>query len=301
MSRKNLILTLVLLALLGLAYYYRGPYQAKQDLAQVKYNFFKDLQPSLVDKIVIGSANKSTELIKADATWQFAKSQEFKVNQDAVSNLLDQLAQSASSSVSLASEAEDTKVLYETDALKGKSLQVWQGENKIIDLVVGKGQVGLSYISEVDKPASYQLMSDLASALMVSDWRDLKIFSADPSTATSLSIQSASKSKAELKLTKDRDQWYANKTKLNLDKVRALLNPMTNLYASAIPEQNLVKAGLDRPALTITLTGPDYKHSLLVGKASGENYFVKNAATANIYLVNKASIEVFQTEVRQLQ
>ncbi len=75
--------------------------------------------------------------------------------------------------------------------------------------------------------------------------------------------------------------------------VNALVASMTKITGDMLVEEeckDLSKYGLDKPTLAVTLTFADKEEKILVGKVSGEYYYVKLASDNDVYIVNKQNL-----------
>ncbi|HRH21893.1 MAG TPA: DUF4340 domain-containing protein, partial [bacterium] len=181
-------------------------------------------------------------------------------------------------------------------------ITLWQGESKLTEFILGKSDAAYSYLSQASSDLSYATVLDLSLFASVTDWRDPVIFTSDASTWTSLKLQNNLK-KSTLQLEKKGEDWLAEpaKTKLNKNKVQALVDTISALEADAIPLNQSLATGLDKPSLMISFSNSLLSNTLAVGALSNNQYYVKRSDSANIYLLNKSKIEPFFADLKALQ
>ena len=302
MNKKNLLLAIILLVFALAAYGYSFPYQAYLTRQASPTNFLAGSNLALVDKITITKQGTTSTLLKESDRWRVLGPGEFYVNSELAREALTTLQRLTTSTLSIVSRATSTKSSFATDSKSGTIITLWQGESKLTDFILGKSDAAYSYLSQASSDLSYATVLDLSLFASVTDWRDPLIFTSDASTWTSLKLQNNLK-KSTLQLEKKGEDWLAEpaKTKLNKNKVQALLDTISALEADAIPLNQSLATGLDKPSLMISFSNSLLSNTLAVGALSNNQYYVKRSDSANIYLLNKSKIEPFFTDLKALQ
>ena len=302
MNKKNLLLAIILLIFALAAYGYSFPYQAYLKRQTSPTNFLAGTNLATVDKITITKQGTTSTLLKESDRWRVLGSGEFYVNSELAREALDTLQHLTTSTLSVVSRATSTKSSFATDSKSGTMITLWQGESKLTEFILGKSDAAYTYLSQVSSDLSYATVLDLSLFASVTDWRDPVIFMSDASTWTSLKLQNNLK-KSTLQLEKKGEDWLAEsaKTKLNKDKVQALLAAISALEADAIPLNQSLATGLDKPSLTISFSNSLLSNTLVVGALSNNQYYVKRSDSANIYLLNKARLDPFLVDLKTLQ
>ena len=302
MNKKNLLLAIILLIFALAAYGYSFPYQAYLKRQTSPTNFLAGTNLAMVDKITITKQGTTSTLLKESDRWRVLGSGEFYVNSELAREALDTLQHLTTSTLSVVSRATSTKSSFATDSKSGTMITLWQGESKLTEFILGKSDAAYTYLSQVSSDLSYATVLDLSLFASVTDWRDPVIFMSDASTWTSLKLQNNLK-KSTLQLEKKGEDWLAEsaKTKLNKDKVQALLAAISALEADAIPLNQSLATGLDKPSLTISFSNSLLSNTLVVGALSNNQYYVKRSDSANIYLLNKARLDPFLVDLKTLQ
>lgn len=302
MNKKNLLLAIILLVFALAAYGYSFPYQAYLTRQASPTNFLAGSNLALVDKITITKQGTTSTLLKESDRWRVLSPGEFYVNSELAREALTTLQHLTTSTLSIVSRATSTKSSFATDSKSGTIITLWQGESKLTDFILGKSDAAYSYLSQASSDLSYATVLDLSLFASVTDWRDPLIFTSDASTWTSLKLQNNLK-KSTLQLEKKGEDWLAEpaKTKLNKNKIQALLDTISALEADAIPFNQSLATGLDKPSLMISFSNSLLSNTLAVGALSNNQYYVKRSDSANVYLLNKNKIEPFFADLKALQ
>lgn len=302
MNKKNLLLAIILLVFALAAYGYSFPYQAYLRRQASLTNFLASSNLAAADKITITKQGATSTLLKESDRWRVLGPGEFYVNSELARSALATLQDLATSTLSVVSRTTSTKSSFATDSKSGTMITLWQGESKLTEFILGKSDAAYSYLSQASSDLSYATVLDLSLFASVTDWRDPVIFTSDASTWTSLKLQNNLK-KSTLQLEKKGGDWLAEpaKTKLNKNKVQALVDTISALEADAIPLNQSLATGLDKPSLMISFSNSLLSNTLAVGALSNNQYYVKRSDSANIYLLNKSKIEPFFADLKALQ
>ncbi len=302
MNKKNLLLAIILLVFALAAYGYSFPYQAYLRRQASLTNFLASSNLAVADKITITKQGTTSTLLKESDRWRVLGPGEFYVNSELARSALATLQDLATSTLSVVSRTTSTKSSFATDSKSGTMITLWQGESKLTEFILGKSDTAYSYLSQASSDLSYATVLDLSLFASVTDWRDPVIFTSDASTWTSLKLQNNLK-KSTLQLEKKGEDWLVEpaKTKLNKNKVQALVDTISALEADAIPLNQSLATGLDKPSLMISFSNSLLSNTLAVGALSNNQYYVKRSDSANIYLLNKSKIEPFFADLKALQ
>jgi hypothetical protein len=297
MNKKNWIL-LGVLAVLALAVYaYKLIDKKIVDERTRVGNFASVIDVTKLDRISWEAGAKKMVLNRENKSWRIETDGQFYVQPDLMDQVLGGLAQLASSSLAIVSLQPDNKVLFGLDG-EAKLIKLSADGREILQFQLGRSDGVRSYLSQVGDDKSYASLADL-SAWQVEDWFDKKIFDNNSELWTSLTVDNKIKPKESWSVKKVNQEWLAaSGEKLAIEKLKPVLNAMSQLQASALPKQSLVGTGLDKPSLVIKVASDNLSNAMLVGRAEGNNYYVKNAASENIYLVDKGVIALFDQSLR---
>lgn len=297
MNKKNWIL-LGVLAVLALAVYaYKLIDKKIVDERTRVGNFASVIDVTKLDRISWEAGAKKMVLNRENKSWRIETDGQFYVQPDLMDQVLGGLAQLASSSLAIVSLQPDNKVLFGLDG-EARLIKLSADGREILQFQLGRSDGVRSYLSQVGDDKSYASLADL-SAWQVEDWFDKKIFDNNSELWTSLTVDNKIKPKESWSVKKVNQEWLAaSGEKLAIEKLKPVLNAMSQLEASALPKQSLVGTGLDKPSLVIKVASDNLSNAMLVGRAEGNNYYVKNAASENIYLVDKGVIALFDQSLR---
>jgi hypothetical protein len=297
MNKKNWIL-LGVLAVLALAVYaYKLIDKKIVDERTRVGNFASVIDVTKLDRISWEAGAKKMVLNRENKSWRIETDGQFYVQPDLMDQVLGGLAQLASSSLAIVSLQPDNKVLFGLDG-EARLIKLSADGREILQFQLGRSDGVRSYLSQVGDDKSYASLADL-SAWQVENWFDKKIFDNNSELWTSLTVDNKIKPKESWSVKKVNQEWLAaSGEKLAIEKLKPVLNAMSQLEASALPKQSLVGTGLDKPSLVIKVASDNLSNAMLVGRAEGNNYYVKNAASENIYLVDKGVIALFDQSLR---
>ena len=297
MNKKNWILLGVLAVLALAAYAYKLIDKKIVDERTRVGNFASVIDVTKLDRISWEAGAKKMVLNRENKAWRIETDGQFYVQPDLMDQVLGGLAQLASSSLAIVSLQPDNKVLFGLDG-EAKLIKLSADGREILQFQLGRSDGVRSYLSQVGDDKSYTSLADL-SAWQVEDWFDKKIFDNNSELWTSLTVDNKIKPKESWSVKKVNQEWLAaSGEKLAIEKLKPVLNAMSQLQASALPKQSLVGTGLDKPSLVIKVASDNLSNAMLVGRAEGNNYYVKNAASENIYLVDKGVIALFDQSLR---
>ncbi len=312
MSRKNIILGIILIILVAVAYIYQGPWQEWRAKKNEAKNFLSGVDVEAVDRIEITRNGQTTALVKIDDRWKVDGTKDFYVKESVADNLINSLKDAVKAEVELVSANKDKKSSFETDEANGIQIVLKQGEDKVADFIVGKtaNDYRRVYISQPDKNETYLLKAGLRSAVAQSEWRDKTIFSSPKDKITKIRFQYPTR---ELTIEKKDGKWqgvlpYA--FKVDEDKIKKVLEIMSDLTAVKIPEQKFEGTGLEKHLIIVQATGEGIDNTLMIGEGSQDDkddkgqplyYYAKRGDSDNIYLITREQRDELDKRIRDLR
>ena len=106
----------------------------------------------------------------------------------------------------------------------------------------------------------------------------------------------------------DKEEWQGTlpyKFKVSEEKINKILNIMTSLRATRIPEQKFEGTGLEKHLIIVEASGDDVDSVLMVGDTykDGEEelYYAKRGDSDNIYLITKEQRDELDKTIRDLR
>lgn len=309
MNKKTLILAAVLAVLVILAYAYQGPIREWQAKASRPKNFLAKIDTGKIDKIII-SKNGETTLTKQGADWLVEgppageAGSKFKVAKEVMAEVMGKLDEAAKAELEFSSTNKDKKKDFKTDA-GGVQVRLEVGGREAAKFVVGKvaSDYQSSYLSQPEIDPTYLLGGvNLTYAFDREDWRDRTVLSGDPTKFSRVRFQFPNR---QFEIAKTGEKWFTEgrpKVELDRSKMDKVLGLMANLIASGIPAQDFGPTGLEKNLMIIEATGEGAKNTLMVGLDNGEgDFYAKNGASDNIYLISKADRDSLDLKPEQLK
>jgi hypothetical protein len=302
MTKKTIILICALIVLSALAYFYNGPWQKWQAEKNAPKNFLQNIKIEDVDKIEVIKGTSTTALIKvADSNWKVGDVKGFGVRAEDINNTLDKLRAGSTSSIELISTSKNKQADMGVGA-SGVRVKIYQGAKSLADFIVGKIGSGpdSSYVALPNSDNTYLLKVNLSSYFTRDDWRDTTIFAGDKTKITKIRFQYPDR---EFTVEKKDGKWAGTlpaKFAAKEDKVTKVLNIMTSLVASKIPEQKFANTGLDKHLVIVEVSGDGIDNLLMLGDKNGDDYYAKKGDSDNIYLVNKIVYDMLNINTKDL-
>ena len=163
-------------------------------------------------------------------------------------------------------------------------------------------------VAEKDSDMIYQLESKLASVLNT-DWYDKEIFNLEKDNIQKIRFQYPSREFTIQKDEKDdeesEDSWQGilpYKFSVDNEKVFDILETLSSLRATEIPEQSFEGTGLEKNLQIIQLSGENIDVVLMVGEDNGEElYYTKKGDSDNIYLISSEEKEKIDIRISDLR
>ncbi len=204
------------------------------------------------------------------------------------------LQDAAKAEMDLISKSKEKKSEFHTDEESGICVKLIQGGQTTVDFIVGKRAMDFTsaYISQPESDNTYSIKADLYSVFGISDWYDKTIFSSDKEKINKIRLQYPDREFTAEKTAVDGvDAWEGTmpyKFNVNKDKIDKILDIMSNLTATEIPEQKFEGTGLEKHLIIAQATGEGIDNILMIGGDNGEElYYAKKSDSDNIYLIAK--------------
>jgi hypothetical protein len=294
MSKKTIILGIILVALIAFGFAYQGPIKNWQNNLGKPKNILSGLDTAKITKIELTQANKTNVLENKNKQWVVATTdnKNFPADKAVVEKLISDLGDTASKDLELVSSNKDRQADFETNS-QGIKIKITADKNKSIEFIVGKmgNDFNSTYLAKTNSAETYLLALNLRSSVDIPEWRDLTIFTADKTLYKKIRLQYPGQ---EIDLEKNAKGWAATKPKkitVSSDKVDKILTIMSTLRAEDIPKQTFTGTGLEKHLVIAQATGDNVDNTLMIGdKAKGKDlYYAKRGDSDHIYLISMAS------------
>lgn len=301
MDKKNIILSLFLIILIGIAYFYSGPLKDWQKEREKVKNIFVNLDSKEISQIEIIKNGKKTVLTKNGSRWKINDTKDFFVSEADAVEIKNKLEELSTADFELASQNKEKKVDFQTDETQSTLVKIKSAEREIISFVIGKpsNDYMSAYISQNNSERTYLIKSRI-DFFAKDDWFDKTILSSDKTKISKIRFQFPDQ---EFEVVKNGENWLAGKSdKLDNKKVEVILDTIANLSASEIPEQNFIIAGLDKKPTIIQITGEEIDDTIMIGKENDKGlYYAKKGNSDNIYLISKEDRDKIAKRVKDLK
>jgi len=288
MNKKTLFLGSVLIVMIILAYAYQGPLKKWQNNLGKPKNILANIKIDLIDKIEIISQGKTLSLDKQNQKWKYDNSRDFYVDDSVITKVLAGLKKAALSEIELISNNQERKSEFKTDS-SGLEIKIYQANKQISNFIIGglASDYVSSYISTPESVATYAVKADLADVFNPVEWRDFTIFSTPAEKINKIRFQYPNR---EFTVELKDGKWSGflpDKFAVKAEKIKPILDIMSNLKATEIPEQVFTNTGLDKHLIIIQATGDSVNNVLMIGQANNGLYYVKRGDSDNIYSISK--------------
>ncbi|HTW96385.1 MAG TPA: DUF4340 domain-containing protein [Candidatus Methylomirabilis sp.] len=302
MSKKNIILSIILIVLVLFAWLWSGPFANWQISRSEEKNFLSGISPDLISKIEIDNGGATTTLEKFGALWKVGGTKDFYVNKDLAAALNTFLGEIGKKKLEVAGTSDAQKSSFATDG-QGVKVKIEQPGRKF-DFIVGKNTPDFlgSYFSPLSGGKTYRVDLDLSGIFDRTEWRDNVIFSFAADQANKIRFQYPDR---QFTVEKKDNKWSGTLPKafsVNADKVSAVLGELDNLTAAKIPAQTFAGTGLEKHRIIVEITGQDFDNTLMIGDCTKDNYcYAKRGDSDNIYLIAKAVRDALDKNISSLQ
>ena len=273
MNKKNLTLAIILIVLVALAYVYKGPLKEWRENKVKPSNFLSLVNIDEVNKIKISQGDIVTLLEKQDDRWKISETKNFFVREDLALDMMEKLKSLVLADLELAGKNEEKKFEFLTNEISGTLVALMKNENQVAEFIVGKlaRNFNSTYISENNSPNTYLADINL-NFFTLNNWYDMTIFSAEKEKITNLRFQYPDHQfiiEKESKETEDEvatdEIWTGTSPysfEVNKEKIEDILNIMSNLRATEIPEQNFEGTGLEKNLIIVQATGENIDNTI---------------------------------------
>ena len=304
MNKKNIILGAVLLFLIIAAVIYDGPVKNWQQNSGKVNNFLVNIDVDKITKIEIERDDRKTVLEKQGDRYKIVDTKDFYVDEMTTSALRSILEEAKASELEVVSKTDEKKIEFSVDKKQGVNIKLFQDSDNVAEFIVGKmtGDYAGSYISQSDTEKTFSINSNLAGIFGREDWYDYKIFSSDKTVANKIRFQYPTR---EFTIEKGEEGWKGTLPygfSVNQEKIDKIIDIMTNLKATEIPEQDFEKSGLAEHSIIVQLSGPGLDNTLMIGDKNGESmYYAKKGSSDNIYLISDEQREMLEKQIWELK
>lgn len=289
MKNKNLILGGILIVLITLAFLYQGPFKEwKESLGKPK-NFLAKVNVDEISKIKIQNNEKTIILEKKKKAWKIEGTKDFYVKKLTIDDVLESLKKAINSNLELISDNIDKKTDFQVDD-KGIKVKLYKDEVELTDFIIGKMTYDYSgtYIAKQGSDKTYSVKVNLFSPFNQQEWRDVTIFASEKEKISMLRLQYPN---AQLIIEKQKDVWKGvkpHKFLVDQEKIALILDLMSDLTATEIPEQKFENTKLEKHFIIVQAKGDGIDNTIMIGGDNGKGlYYAKKTDSDNIYLITK--------------
>jgi len=309
MSKKNLLLGGFLIILVSFSYLYMGPFKKWQEDKNKIHNFLEGIDLDQVNKIAINRRGKEVVLEKDGDKWKISGTKNFYAPDDVLSRAMEELKKAQKSEMKLVSTNKDRKDEFKVDET-GVNLKLENGDDILKEIIIGKMSSDFknNYVAQVDDDKIYSLEAALDPVFNREDWYDKTIFKSDKEKISKIRFQYPRK---EFSIEKKDEKWSGvspYKFKVSPEKIKDVLEIMSNLKAVKIPEQDFKNTGLEKNLIIIEAGGEGFNNVLMVGDAFKDDdqkeieyYYAKKGDSDNIYLITKEQKESLEKNIWNLK
>lgn len=302
MSKKNLILGAIFIALGLFAYFYQGPWKNWQTKIDKPINFFSNIKFDEIAKIEVTNNKQTIRINKEEDKWKFTDSKGFTVSQEISKNISEQVNNLINTEIELISNNKNNKKYYQTDE-NGIGVKLYNQDNLLKDFIIGKANQDSNYISETSSDKTYLFKTDIRNLFAdTSSWYDKNIFTGKKEDINRIRFQYPN---SELTVEKNNKKWEGilpYKFNINESKLTKILDIMSNLIAVKVPDQILQGTGLDKHLIIIQASGVGINNTLMIGETDKDgNYFAKKSDSDNLYVITKEQRNEFVKKISDLK
>lgn len=294
-------------ALLILAYFYQGPYQDWKDKEG------ETLLPGVTSEDIVAAdieknATTTVSLTRDEEGWRLADSKEFYVAEGVGEELNVALSGLLEESVQTVSADPERKREFSVDDSGVKLVLHYgeEGEEERQQAEFRVGNVGpqpeTSYVSRSEQEETYLVESPLAETVQRDRWGDPLVFDDEPEDVERVRFQYPDR---EFTVTREEEGWTFDSSyagSVSSEEMEEVVNMMTYLTASDIPEQDFEDTGLDKHLIIVEASGEDMSNTLMVGEENEEGlYYAKAGKSDNIYLITEEQKDLLDRTAEDLR
>lgn len=302
MSKKNLILGGVLIALIVFAYLYQGPLRKWQEGMGSKKNFFAKIDADKISKIEVIKSGKTTTLEREGNKLKVSGTKGFYVDGRTAEIILTNLKEASTAEFELVSSNKDKKEEFMVGE-GGALVKLFTGDKEMVSFIAGKNSSDFvnTYVSKENSDDTYSVKVSLA-VFNQDEWRDATIFQSDSEKITKIRFQYPTR---EFTVEKKDGKWAGTlpyKFKVDEEKIKKIASLMSVLNSVKIPEQKFEGTGLEKNNIIVQATGEGVDNTLMIGDNNGEDYYYAlRVGSDNIYLINKAQRDELDKKISDLK
>jgi hypothetical protein len=305
MNKRTAAMLVVFVALAGGAWLaLRAPQKGERRGPRELPKGVQALHKDEVDEFSVVKGKEQTTLKKEGASWWVTTPVRYPADYDGgVKNALEKLADLTWEEV--VSEQKERAKDLEVDEEKGVRVTAKKGGVTLADLWVGKAVGQYTMVRPASGNEIWQVkgLPRWAIDKDTKGWRDKVVTTLKHDDIQTITVDAGAKGKITIKrIAGDKSKNTAEKyevaeSTLKIDKLddavpQGLANAVAGLRAADFADAvKLEDAGLDKPAYTVTAKAGASTLTLLVGKAAGENFYVKTGDKPQLFLVPKWTVE----------
>ena len=293
-------LGVILIALIGAAYFYKGP---AQDLGKQE-NFLSNINVEEIKTIEIAQDGVTTTLEKVDGKLKIEGTKDFYVDEEVAQSILDALSETKNVALDLVSASSTKKQEFQTDE-SGINVNIVQEGEDAVNFVIGKLSSNFkdNYISSVNLSDTYAVAKNLISIFNQDEWRSKRIFKTDSDKITKIRFQRPNDEFIVEKTSTSTNEWKGVsplKFNVNAENIKEVVEIMTDLVANKIPEQKFEGTGLEQHLLIVQATGEEVNNTIMIGVENEGLFYAKSGNSDNIYLISKEDKEKLDKQIADL-
>ncbi len=309
MSKQNIILGIIFISLLGLAFAYQ-PLKDWYVNRQKDKNFFVDINFDEINKMEI-EGEKKIVLIREGDKWKIDGTKDFYLNEGHATRIKDAFEEAKKNNLDVISENKEKKEQFLTNG-KGVRVKLFKDDNLVCDFIVGKlaSDFRSTYILKPESNKTYLVKANFNGAFNHDDWYDKTIFSTSKNKITKIRMQYPNREFTIEKIKDgDKEKWEGvlpYKFTVDEKKIDKILDIMTSLRATKIPEQKFEGTGLEKHLIIVEASGDDVDNIIMIGdiykdKSGKELYYAKKGNSDNIYLITKKQRDELNKTIKDLK
>ncbi|MEA3450175.1 MAG: DUF4340 domain-containing protein [Patescibacteria group bacterium] len=313
MSKKNLFLGGILIALVILAFIKEGPFKDWQEEANKPKNILAEIQVDQISRIDINFKEEETSLEKVGDKWRVVGTKDFYLKQAQVDSIQKALKDSAEAELEIVSTNKNKKDEFSASPESGAQIKLMQGETVIKEFIIGKtgSDFNSTYITMSDIDETYLVKAGFNVAFWHNDWYDREIFNSESEKINKIRFQYPTR---EFSVEKEEDGWGGTMPyifSVDEEKLEAVIEIMSSLSAVEIPEQTFAGTGLDKNLIIIQANGEGVDNILMVGETRASEskeedetdslYYAKKGSSDNVYLITKEQRDELDKSIRDLR
>jgi len=294
--RSTLILLVIFLGLLGYVYFYGGKTPASKEAGEPKQKVFALEADKVEDLRVKPATGDSSAFKKVNGTWTMVEPAQTKADETEVISIVTNLA-----SLERQRVIDDSPTDIAQYGLAPPRVEIAfrkSGDKTLTRLFLGeKTPTGADLYAKLPDEKRVFLVSgflDTTFNRTAFDLRDKKVLVFDREKASEVEVASKD---GPVTLALVNTRWQITKPVGALADAstvdgaigRIQTAQMKSFVAADVPEKDLVKYGLDKPDVTVTVVSGSARATLAIGKAAeGGNLFARDLSRPMVFTVEAA-------------